>query len=147
MKRSVIIAGLMMLLGGCERSRNYAQGCGPPPANWITPRQGKGVLSTLNVISVASNGTVNWNKAKVPEATLVSYLKEVRGMNPVPVTQIQFEPGVGCDRVLYLRRLVSERLDCGYGKCAEGNGRWWEIGDVGPPFVAYDPRPDLPQDQ
>jgi hypothetical protein len=147
MTRSLFLLAATILLGGCHHQRTYVEGCGPLPANWRTPRQGLSVMSILNVISVASNGTRSWNGVKVSDAVIASYLTQTRAMNPLPVTQIKFELGVGCETVYRLRRLMSERLDFSYGKCAEGRGRWWKIGDVGPPFVAYDPHPNLPQDQ
>lgn len=147
MTKSPVLFAVSVLLGGCHHQATYVGGCGPLPANWITPHQGRGVWSMLNVISVASNGTKSWNGRKVSEATLASYLKQTRTLNPLPVTQIKFEPGVNCETVSRLRQLMSETLDCSYGKCAEGRGRWWEIGDVGPPFIAYEPHPNAPQDQ
>ena len=147
MRRSAFILGVISLLGACRHQSTYADGCGAPPAKWITPRNGRGVMSIVSVISVASNGSISWNRSKVSETKLASYLKATAVMNPVPVTQIKFEPGVDCDKVARLRRLMSETLDCDFGSCAEGKGRWWEIGDVGPPFTAYDPHPILPQNQ
>ncbi|MES2754452.1 MAG: hypothetical protein V4659_07285 [Pseudomonadota bacterium] len=104
-------------------------------------------MSILNVISVTSNGSMTWNGVDVSEAEIGTYLEQTRALTPSPVTHIKFEPGVACGTVLRLRQLMSDTLDCSFGKCAEGRGRWWEIGDVGPPFVAYDPNPNLPQDQ
>ena len=147
MKRSAFFLSVALLLGGCHRQTTYGDGCGVLPANWITPRHGRSIMSGLSVISVASDGTISWNGVKVSEATLASYLKQSRALNPLPVTQIKFQPGVDCDTVARLRRLMSETLDCSYGRCAEGSGRWWQTGDVGPPFVTYDPHPNLPQDQ
>ena len=145
-RTGVLLAGAFVL-GGCHNQATYAEGCGALPANWITPRQGRGVMSLLNVVSVYSNGTISWNRAKVSEATLTSYLKQVRTLNPLPVTQIKFESDVDCGTVVRVRRLMLETLDCRYGACAEGRGRWWLVGDVGPPFEAYDPQPNLPQEQ
>jgi hypothetical protein len=136
-----------MLLAGCSHQATYAGGCGTMPSNWITPRHGRSVLSLLSVISVASNGAISWNGVKVSEAKLASYLAQAAALHPVPVTQIKFEPGVDCDTVARLRRLMSKTLDCNFGPCAEGSGRWWQIGDVGPPFTTYDPHPGLPQDE
>ena len=144
MKQSVLFLGVVILLGGCRHQATYAHGCGPLPAKWVTPRHGRGVMSILSVISVASNGSISWNGTEVSDSTLASYLKKTAAMNPMPVTQIKFEPGVDCETVARLRRLISETLDCDFGSCAEGRGRWWEIGDVGPPFKAYDPHPNLP---
>lgn len=146
MMRISILLAVSVLLSGCHHQANYIDGCGTLPANWITPRHGRGVLSVLSVISVASDGTIRWNGVKVSEALLGSYLKQLGTMNPLPVTQVKFEPDVHCVTVVRLRQLMSETLDCSYGKCAEGRGRWWEIGDV-PPFPTYDPHPELPQDQ
>lgn len=147
MTKSLILFAVAMLASGCRHQATYVEGCGSLPANWITPHQGRGVMSMLNVISVGSNGMKSWNGIKVSEAVIASYLQQTRALNPLPVTQIKFEPGVDCGTVSRLRQLMSETLDCSYGKCAEGSGRGWTIGDVGPPFVAYDPQSELPQDQ
>lgn len=101
----------------------------------------------LTVISVASDNNISGNGEKISEAALVSYLKQTKTVTPTPVTQIKFEKNVDCETVARLRQLISKTLDCSYGACAEGRGRWWRIGDVGPPFVTYDPHPNLPQDQ
>jgi hypothetical protein len=146
-KRAATLLGIAMLLGGCHREATYAEGCGTMPANWINPRHGRGVMSFLNVISVASDGSILFNENRISEPTLASYLRQVSTMNPLPVTQIKFEPSVDCGKVIRLRKLMSKSLDCSYGKCAEGSGRWWKIGDVGPPFLTYDPHPELPQDR
>ena len=147
MKKSpFLLAAAILLASGCHHQATYVEGCGPPPANWITPRQGRGVMSMLNVISVASNGTMSWNGVKVSEGVIGSYLKQTRALDPLPVTHIKFGSGVDCGTVSRLRQLMSETLDYGFGACAEGRGRWWEKSDAGPPFVTYDPHPNLPQD-
>lgn len=145
MKRSALILGVAMLVGGCRPQTTYVGGCGALPANWITPHDGRGVMSLLSVISVTSKGSISFNEDKVSYAKLVSYLKQTAALNPAPVTQIKFGAGVDCETVVRLRRLMTATLDCNFGKCAEGSGRWWQIGDVGPPFKAYDPHPNLPQ--
>ena len=136
-----------ILLDGCRHQATYAEGCGQLPANWISPREGRSVWSLLNEITVASDGSISWNKSKISEAKFGSYLNQIKALNPTPVTHIKFEPGVDCGKVSRLRQRMSETLDCTGGQCAEGRGRWWIISDVGPPFSAYDPHPNLPQDQ
>ncbi|WP_157190053.1 ExbD/TolR family protein [Novosphingobium sp. Rr 2-17] len=138
--------GAAILLSGCHRERTYADGCGAMPSNWITPRQGRGVLSVLSIIDVSGDGTIKWNRAKISETQFRDGLKPLARMNPLPVTQIKFATDVPCETVVRLRKAISTNLDCQYGLCAEGNGRWWIIGDVGPPFIAFDPHPELPQD-
>jgi hypothetical protein len=34
---------------------------------------------------------------------------------------------------------MNEKLDCSYGKCAEGSGKWWFLGDVVGPGVSREP--------
>ena len=109
------------------------------PKGWITPRHGRGVMSLLSVISVASDGTIFWNGRKVSEEQFSVYLKETTGLTPLPVTQIKFADGVDCGTVERLRRAMVQTLDCGSGKCAEGSGKWWFIGDVVFPGVANEP--------
>jgi hypothetical protein len=147
MKRTSLLLSVMMLLGSCHHQATYAKGCGGLPANWITPRDGRGVMSLLSVITVRADLSLRWNGKSVSDATLKTYLQETATLNPVPVVQIKFAPDVDCDAVARLRRLVSDTLDCKFGQCAEGSGRWWRIGDVGPPFEAYDPQPTSPQEQ
>lgn len=95
----------------------------------------------LSVISVQSDGVVLWNDKPISEEKLRSHLKLTSGLNPVPVTQIKLSSTTDCDTVRRLRNLLVSNLDCSYGKCAEGSGKWWFLGDVignGPP-EPYDP--------
>lgn len=147
MIRSSAILPVALLLAGCDRVTTYAEGCGPLPNNWITPRQGRGILSNLNVISVSADKAVTWNGEKISRDKLRSYLEFAKAMTPPLVTQVKFDPKLDCDTVAQLRQEIAQKLDCSYGLCAEGHGRWWFIGDVGPPFVAYDPHPELPPEQ
>jgi hypothetical protein len=148
-KPSVALLGLAALTGGCGHKSTYAEGCGPLPDGWITPRQGRGVLSIVSVISVAADGNLTFNGARLSEPKLGTYLKQSSEMNPMPVTQVKFAPGLDCDTVRRLRRLMVRTLDCRFGYCAEGDGKWWMIGDVivdGPP-KPYDPdAPSPPAD-
>ena len=142
MKRVIALLSLSLLASGCGHKQNYARGCGPLPRGWITPRQGRGVLSIFNVLSVASNGSLRWNGVKVSKPAVVGYLKIIPQMNPIPITQIKFDPELDCETVKSIRQLMVETLDCSYGRCAEGNGKWWLIGDVvsdGQPNQPYDP--------
>ena len=148
MTKNLSFLAAAILLGGCQSRTTYAEGCGSLPENWKTPRQGRSVTSTLDVITVSSNGTIFLNGGKVSMAKVASYLKLTAKQMPAPMTQINFDQDVDCETVARWRNLILNTLDCSLGyTCAEGHGRWWKIGDVGPPFVAYDPRPDLPQDQ
>ncbi|MBS0479767.1 MAG: hypothetical protein JSR79_10780 [Proteobacteria bacterium] len=82
------------------------------------------------------------NGKKVSREGLAAGLKATSELNPLPVMQIKFAPGVDCDTVISLRRLMAQTLDCGFGHCAEGDGKWWRIGDVvfpGTPNEPYDP--------
>ena len=148
MTKNLFFLAVAILLGGCQTRTTYAEGCGSLPTNWKTPRQGRSVTSTLDVITVSSNGTIFLNGVKVSMAKVASYLKLTAKEDPAPITQIKFDPDVDCDTVARWRALLFNTLDCSRGyTCAEGHGRWWKTGDIGPPFVTYDPRPDLPQDQ
>ena len=142
MKRTTALLSLSLLVGSCNHKPTYAEGCGPLPKDWITPRQGRSVLSMLNIISVASDGSLTFNGVKSSRPVLAHYLKQTGNLNPIPVTQIKFASTVDCDTVESLRHLMASTLDCQYGKCAEGNGKWWFIGDVvfdGQAPEAYDP--------
>ncbi len=145
--RNPAILSVALFLADCDRPPTYAEGCGSLPRGWITPRHGLGALSTLNVISVSKSGAVTWNGENVSRDTLRSYLEVTKTLTPSPVTQMKFDSQVDCDTVVQLRQEISRLLDCSYGLCAEGSGRWWFIGDVGPPFVARDPSPGLPPEQ
>jgi len=142
MKRIAALLSLFLFVAGCGHKPTYAEGCGPLPKDWITPRQGRSVLSMVNVISVAPDGSLAFNGAKSSQPVLARFLKQTRQMNPTPVTQIKFASAVDCNTVESLRRLMANTLDCQYGTCAEGNGKWWFIGDVifdGKAAQPYDP--------
>lgn len=142
MKLETALGWMSLLLASCSNPRTYVEGCGDLPEGWITPRQGRGVLSVLNVISVGEAGRIKWNGRPISEADLESYLKQTSEMNPVPVTQIKFVANVDCETVRRLRALMSTNLDCTYRKCAEGAEKWWFLGDVvspGYPSEPYDP--------
>lgn len=123
---------LALLLTGCGRKATYSQGCGPPPANWIKPRDGRDIFGLLNVITVAADHAKHFNGSKVSEETFRYYLKQSSGLNPKPVTQVIFDPAVDCETVAKVREVVSENLGCDHGHCAEGTGEWWINSDVGP---------------
>ncbi|MDH7975209.1 hypothetical protein QH494_23745 [Sphingomonas sp. AR_OL41] len=142
MKQIAALLVLCLSVAGCSRHRTYAEGCGPLPRDWITPRQGRGVESLINVIAVAADGSVSFNGAGISRPILATYLKQSSAMFPAPVTQIKFAPTVDCATVQSLRRLMASALDCKYGKCSEGNEKWWFIGDVvfnGQSPEPYDP--------
>ena len=139
------IAGIILLLPSCAEQKRYAAGCGSVPEGWITPRQGRGVNSLLNIISVEGDGSIVWNGTVIPEVELPRYLKLARQLQPTPVTQIKFASTVDCEAVARLRLLMSSNLDCSDGLCAEGAGKWWLIGDVISEGEANEPfDPDAP---
>lgn len=139
MKPHAALLSLAILVGGCSHKTTYAEGCGAPPAGWITPRQGRSVLSMIYVISVAADGSLSWNGDKVSRNELATYLKQTARLIPAPVTQIKFASAVDCDTVINLRQLMAQTFDCRYGRCAEGSGKWWFVGDVGTHNEPYDP--------
>lgn len=150
MKLPIAIFGLALLVLGCENPKVYEDGCGPPPKGWITPREGRGVLSILNVVLVAANRSIVWNGVAVSEQEFERYLELSRNLQPVPVTQIKFAPNVDCEKVARFRAIVNEKLDCTDGLCAEGSGKWWMRGDVifeGVPSKPYDPDAPSPEDR
>ena len=106
MKLTAALVWIALLLTSCGNQRTYAEGCGPLPKGWITPREGRGVLSMLSVISVQNDGVIVWNGKSVSEPTLLNYLRLSSQLNPVPVTQIMFAPSVDCDVVRRLRTLM-----------------------------------------
>jgi len=145
MRVMATIAAMILFLPGCAEEKRYAAGCGPIPDGWITPRQGRGVNSLLNTVSVVGDGSIVWNETVIPEVELFHYLKLTNQLQPTPVTQIKFAPTVECDAVRRLRLLVANNLDCSYGRCAEGSGKWWLIGDVVFEGVQNEPfDPDAP---
>lgn len=148
MTKNLFLLAVATLLGGCQNRTTYAEGCGSLPANWKTPRQGRSVTSTLDVITVSPNEVIFLNGVKLSMAKVTAALNLIAKEDPAPITQVKFDPDVDCDTVARWRTLMSNTLDCSRGyTCAEGHGRWWKTGDVGPPFVSSDPRPDLPQEQ
>ena len=103
MKRKTALAWISILLAGCGSHLTYAEGCGSLPKGWITPRQGRGVLSLLNVISVQDAHRIEWNGKPISELTLQSYLEITRDMNPVPVTQIKLlQPPIAGQSAAYV---------------------------------------------
>jgi hypothetical protein len=129
----------ILLTSACDTKRTYAEGCGPLPQGWTTPRQGRGLNSFLLDISVQRDGALLFNDTKVTEAALQSYLRHASGIVPRPVTQLKVDPSADCTDVHRLRRLMVKMLDCSYGHCAEGSGKWWFIGDVGGPDINNEP--------
>lgn len=142
MKLAPAFVCLAFLLAGCGEERTYAEGCGAPPDSWITPRQGRSTLSALNVIDVPQADRIELNGKPISQSTFNKFLEQTSNLNPLPVTHIRFGSSVDCATVERLRNMVSNNLDCTYGKCAEGTGRWWMRGDVlfdGQPSEPYDP--------
>lgn len=142
MKIAAVFVSLAFLLAGCGNARTYAEGCAAPPDDWITPQQGRSTLSVLNVIDVPQSDRIEWNGKPIPQSTFNDLLKQTSSLNPLPVTHIRFGSNVDCATVERLRRMVSNNLDCSYGRCAEGAGKWWMRGDVlfdGQTSEPYDP--------
>lgn len=142
MKRTAALLAFSLLVVGCGDKGTYANGCGPLPKGWITPRQGRGVLSFFNVLSVSSDGSLLWNGKKVSKPAVAEYFRIIPKMNPTPITQVKFDPALDCETVRSIRQLMAKTLDCSYGRCAEGSGKWWLISDVvfdGQPNEPYDP--------
>lgn len=144
MKRALLI-GMLIALGGCHAQKTYSEGCGPPPETWITPRDGRSVLSILYLVTIDADSAIQWSGTPVSEAKFRRFLGIARDLNPAPVIQIKFASKTSCATVIRFRKAMTDSLDCKSARCAEGGGRWWMVGDVGPPFEAYDPHPELPQ--
>src|SRR4051812_45593620 len=81
MKRIGAFLGLSLFVGSCGHAPTYAEGCGPPPKDWIAPRQGRGVLSALNIISVASDGSLTFNGVTSSRPVLANYLRQAGTLN------------------------------------------------------------------
>ncbi|MCC6940944.1 MAG: hypothetical protein IT551_04960 [Novosphingobium sp.] len=142
MKIAAMFVSLAFLLAGCGNARIYAEGCAAPPDDWMTPRQGRSALSVLNVIDVSQADRIAWNGKPIPQSTFNDLLKHTSSLIPLPVTHIRFGPNVDCATVERLRHMVSNNLDCSYGMCAEGAGKWWMRGDAlfdGQTSEPYDP--------
>lgn len=142
MKREAVFACLVFVLAGCGNQKTYAEGCAAPPEGWITPRQGRGDLSSLNVIDVPQADRIEWNGTPISQSMLDDLLKQTSSLSPLPVTHIRFGSSVDCATVERLRKVVSNNLDCAHGLCAEGAGKWWMRSDVlfdGQPSEPYDP--------
>lgn len=137
--RLLLLPALPLLLAGCGHKTIYADGCGAIPAYWVMPRQGRSVLSTFSLLAVAANGSLVWNGTPISRAKLVRYLQESATLNPRPALQVKFDPGLDCATVSDLRKLVDRAADCAHGRCAEGNGHWWLISDVGSYGEVFDP--------
>jgi hypothetical protein len=82
MKPHAAPLSLAVLAGGCSHITTYAEGCGALPAGWITPRQGRSVLSMIYVISVAADGSLSWNGDKVSRNEHATSLKQTAGLIP-----------------------------------------------------------------
>lgn len=125
-----LLLSLALALNSCGRAPIYAHGCGPLPSHWRTPKQGMSIFGIANVLSVANDQTLKWNGVPITDTTLVTYLKEVKTLFPIPATQVTFANDVDCARVAGIRQMMSRELDCGNATCFEGSGRIWIIGDV-----------------
>ncbi|WP_206243467.1 ExbD/TolR family protein [Novosphingobium terrae] len=131
---------LMLCASGSEaKTKTYSQGCGARPAGWITPRQGRSIWNEVIAISVSADGASKFNGTGVSRSELQANMKLARNLEPTVIVQAKFDPATDCKAVSEIRKMMSQTLDCQHGQCAEGEGHWWLIGDVGRNPQPYDP--------
>lgn len=138
--KNAFLLSLALWTSGCHtKTTVYGGGCGARPAGWITPRQGHSIWNGVDTVTVAANGTLEFNGTSISKNNLRSNLQLVRGLEPAVIIHAKFDPEVNCETVSEIRHMMSEILDCQHGQCAEGEGHWWLIGDVGRNPQPYDP--------
>ena len=67
-------------------------------------------------------GRWSWNGKRITEAVLMRYLNQAKAMNPIPLTLIQFFPGLDCRKKLSIQSMIARAGACATGgsKCVEG---------------------------
>jgi hypothetical protein len=100
----------------CERVQGWGRAVEqrPSPVPYSEP--------VRNVAVQLSRGTWLWNGREVSKATVVSYLRKTRVMNPVPLNLFAFLPELSCSAKRELQTQFAEASACaGDGKpCLEG---------------------------
>jgi hypothetical protein len=81
----------------------------------------------LDDVSLAHDGSIYWNGARISSARFGEYLKETHTMNPEPTVFLETEMGVSCSALEAVRDQMDQALECkkAYSSCAEGIQRVW----------------------
>ena len=80
-----------------------------------------------NDLSLARDGAIYWNSARISKQRLNQYLGVSHDMNPEPLLFLQTEMGVSCRALEELRDQIDRAMECKkpYSQCAEGNKEVW----------------------
>jgi hypothetical protein len=94
--------------------------CGPLNAGWKASRSGPDFDLPVNVVVLHDKGhPPTWNGSVITEQQAREYLSFTAKMNPVPVLVLVVTAGTDCREAEAFRRIASELLPCGQGKCVE----------------------------
>jgi hypothetical protein len=71
--------------------------------------------------TVRRDRTIFWHGSTISEQQLIAYLSRAKNVDPTPYFFVlQYERGVGCERLAYYRSLVDTHADCREnGLCSE----------------------------
>jgi hypothetical protein len=125
---SLPLLGILALATSCSaKTYSAADMCGGRLPHWQSPDPGIGELAILQAIIVTRTNAIQWNGRRITMATLDSYLKQERGLNPRPQMVLHVKDGASCETVGIVRSLMEKHLQCSTTHaCGEGRGwrRW-----------------------
>jgi hypothetical protein len=119
MRKALWACALILVSGGCNKSEP-PKPCVPVLSGWTTAQTGKPAYVIANTITL-SGRVIRWNGVRIDEQTLVSYLRQARGMNPVPF--LVLDPGASpdCSFATHLRDVLEREFPCRDGLCWQGS--------------------------
>jgi len=112
-----------LLLGtavSCAVAAQAEPTCGPMATGWEQSRVNRAERVNTVVLSRRGDGwKTTWNGAPVPIEKVRLYLETTAQMSPQPVFVLIVSPNADCREVETYRRMASDILKCGAGRCVE----------------------------
>jgi len=120
MRKALLTYAVILVFGGCNKSE-HPKVCVPVLSGWMTAQTGKPAYVAANTVTLGGR-EIRWNGVQIDERTLVSYLRQSRGMNPAPF--LVFDPGASpdCSFATHIRDVLEREFPCGEGLCWQGTG-------------------------
>jgi hypothetical protein len=64
---------------------------------------------------VRRDGTILWHGSAISEQQLIAYLSRAKNIDPAPYFILQYERGIGCERLGHYRSIFDAHADRGRG--------------------------------
>ena len=95
--------------------------CGPPLPGWNEARVDSAQEVNTVVLYDRGNHSPTWNGTPVNAGQVRQYLEVTKQMSPQPIFVLIISPNADCDEADAYRRMASDILKCGPGRCVEAS--------------------------